>query len=80
MVLQNIIKYNGVTPWVSPAVLVNKPDKAMRLCIDCRKANQCTVKESYPHPHIQDVLNFLYKNKWFTSFELLKDYHQFAAE
>ena len=39
MVLQKIIKYYSVNPWVSPVVLVNKADKAMRLCIDYRKAN-----------------------------------------
>ena len=37
--LHNVFIGHSVSLWVSPVILVNKPDKAMRLCIDYRKVN-----------------------------------------
>lgn len=59
------------SPWCSPAVLVRKPGK-VRLCIDCRKLNSVTKKDSYPLPHINGLLSRL-KDTFFISGIDLKD-------
>lgn len=59
------------SPWCSPAVLVRKPGK-VRLCIDSRKLNAVTKKDSYPLPHIGGLLSRL-KDTFFISGIDLKD-------
>ncbi|GBP06340.1 Transposon Tf2-6 polyprotein [Eumeta japonica] len=59
------------SPWCSPAVLVRKPGK-VRLCIDSRKLNAVTKKDSYPLPHINGLLSRL-KDTFFISGIDLKD-------
>jgi len=45
------------SPWVSPAVMVRKKDGTLRFCVDYRKLNDVTVKDSYPLPRIDDILD-----------------------
>lgn len=59
------------SPWCSPAVLVRKTGK-IRLCIDCRKLNTVTKKDSYPLPHINGLLSRL-KDTFYISGIDLKD-------
>jgi len=54
------------SPWVSPAVLVNKKDGSIRFCVDFKKLNVITKKDSYPNPQI-DMLDRLAGNSWFSS-------------
>ena len=57
------------SPWCSPAVLVRKPGK-VRLCIDCRKLNSVTKKDSYPLPHINGLLSRLKDTFFITGLDL----------
>ena len=50
-----IEKVQGPTPWVSPTV-VPKPSGEIRLCVDMRKANDAIVRERYPIPTVDEVL------------------------
>lgn len=50
------------SPWVYPAVMVKKKDGSIRFCIDYRKLNAVTVKDSYPLPRINDILDRLSGN------------------
>ena len=43
------------SPWASPITLVDKKDGSTRFCVDYRKLNNVTVKETPILPHISDV-------------------------
>lgn len=64
------------SPWVSPAVLVRKKDGTIRFCVDYRKLNSVTVKDCFPLPRIDDILDQLSGNSWFTTLDLKSGYWQ----
>lgn len=64
------------SPWISSAVLVRKKDGSIRFCVDYRKLNVVTVKDSYPLPRIDDILDQLSGNVWFSTLDLKSDYWQ----
>ena len=74
--LQRGIIVESNSPWASPVVLVRKKDGSWRYCIDYRKLNACTVKDSYPLPRIDDSLDQLSGSQWFTTLDLQSGYWQ----
>ncbi|MCI60061.1 RNA-directed DNA polymerase (Reverse transcriptase), partial [Trifolium medium] len=49
----------SVSPWGAPVLLVKKKDGSMRLCIDYRQLNKVTLKNKYPLPRIDDLMDQL---------------------
>ncbi|GJX65496.1 putative reverse transcriptase domain-containing protein [Tanacetum coccineum] len=45
------------SPWGAPILFVKKKDGSMRMCIDYRELNKVTVKNVYPLPRIDDLLD-----------------------
>ena len=66
------------SPWSFPVVIVDKKDGSKTFCVDFRKLNQITKKNSYPLPLIDDILALLGKAKYFTSLDLKSGYWQVA--
>ena len=64
------------SPWAAPVVLVRKKDGTIRYCIDYRKLNDVTKKDSYPLPRIDDSLDVLGKANYFSTLDLASGYWQ----
>lgn len=63
------------SPWASNVVLVRKKDGSHRLCVDYRRVNNVTRKDSYPLPHIDTCLGSMDGSKFFSCLDLRSGYH-----
>lgn len=64
------------SPWSSPIVLVKKKDGSYRFCVDFRKLNSVTVRDSYPLPLVSDTLDKLRNAKYLSSLDIKSAYWQ----
>ena len=66
----------SVSEWASAPVLVRKRDGTVRWCVDYRALNSVTTKDVFPLPLVEDCLDTLAGNKWFSKLDANSAYWQ----
>ena len=64
------------SPWCNAVVLVWKKDGGLQFCIDFRRLNARTKKDSYPLPHMQETMESMVGAWFFSTMDLKSGFWQ----
>ena len=59
----------STSPWSAQVVLASKKDGSYRYCVDFRRLNCVIVKEHYPVPRVEDMIDTLAGAKFFSTLD-----------
>jgi hypothetical protein len=74
--IKNSVIQPSSSPYTSPALLIKNKGESWRLCVDYRRLIEQTIKNKYPVPVIDDLLDQLNGASFFSRIDLRYDYHQ----
>ncbi|XP_023806938.1 uncharacterized protein K02A2.6-like [Oryzias latipes] len=71
-----VIERIDASPWVSPIVVTQRKNGKIRMCVDLREPNKAIVVDSFPLPHMEELLSALTGATLFSTIDLESAYHQ----
>jgi hypothetical protein len=79
--LQDLLDHGFIreahSPYGAPILFAKKAgDTKRRLCIDYRDLNRITIKDRYPLPRVDELIDRLFGARYFTKLDLRSGYHQ----
>ena len=66
----------STSPWGTSVLVVKKRGKTLRLCIDYRQLNRVTIKNRYPLPRTDELIDQLRGVRVYSKIGLRTGYHQ----
>ena len=66
----------SVSPYGAPILFVRKKEGSLRMCVDYRALNKQTIKNRYPLPRTDELLDQLHGAAGFSKIDLQSGYHQ----
>jgi hypothetical protein len=66
----------SLSPWGAPVLFVEKKDGTQQMCVDYRSLNEVTIKNKYPLPRIEDLLDQMKGASVFLKIDLRSGCHQ----
>jgi hypothetical protein len=66
----------SASPWGAPIIYEPKKDGTQRMCVDYYSLNKVTIKNKYPLPRIDDLIDQLKGACVFSKIDLQSGYHQ----
>src|ERR1044072_1820914 len=70
----------SLSPWGAPVLLVKEKDGRSRLCVDYRQLNKGTIKNRYPLPRIDDLMDQLKGGAVSSKIDFRSGYHQIRVK
>lgn len=75
MLQSGVIQLNS-SPFASSVLLVKMKDGSWHFYVDYRALNALTIKNKHPLPMVEEMLDELAGDQWFTKLDLRSGYHQ----
>ncbi len=66
--------------WLSPIVLVNKPDGSKRMCLDNSQVNKHLATDVYPLPRLEELVDRAAGHQYYVTLDMREAYFQLMLD